>query len=230
MDEGLENGTIEKNSALWQQYTEAIADANRQIELYKIAVDSFKTPEELEELKETANKGLEKDDQIDFDLEYDNAVDATVALNKLEEAKKALYDENGNFIDTENGQASLEALNELIKNTQAQLAALTNQTYVIDISGMEEGAEKDFAAKINELNAAAQAYKIAEATGDRTAGQKAREQIESIVGDLREMNQLSNGQLGEMFNIDLTTSSTAIKSLGKAGKQPLSKYKKKLID
>lgn len=219
MNERLNSGEIEENSELWNQYTNAIADANRQIELYKIAVDSFKTPEELEELKETVNKGLEKDDQIDFDLEYDNAVDATVALNKLEEAKKALYDENGDFIDTENGQASLEALNELIKNTQAQLAALTNQTYVIDISGMEEGAEKDFAAKINELSAAAQAYKIAEATGDRTAGQKAREQIEGIVGDLREMNQLSNGQLSALFNnIDLTTSSTAIKSLGESGK------------
>lgn len=137
----LNSGDIEKGTVLWELYSEALANCNRQMETLAIEANKeWKPPAELQELIETANGGLGEGNQLTLttDTQYQTAEEALAALSELERAKRSLLNSDGTIIDP-NNQVILDAILALIGNVQYQLQQLTGEDYSIHINTEQEG-------------------------------------------------------------------------------------------
>ena len=213
MQAKLDSGEIEEGSELWQIYSAAIEDAKQKlIDLINLQA-GYRSPDELTELTETANKGLSEDKKITFDTDYQSPEEATLAIEKLTAARDSLLDgSTGEIIDPAN-QESLEALNTLIQNAQFQLGQLTGENYTIHINTDQQitsPEEQQFVDKASEVEQKVNVIAKAEV--------KNPEEISEAIGELKELKELDvDGEFSAKYEIDIDGAIASLEALAGQG-------------
>ena len=210
---GENDKPIEERSAKWQLWNEILQDTKLQLLSLQAAEAKYKSPEEINNLVDTVNQGLEgqgSETKVEVPVIVTNADEANSTINSLIEARNELTkvdEKTGEIIPIEGMGDAYAAINELIAYYTGQ-KQIFEQPWImnVDTSNIQDSGLAEFVKKVQEYQTTLNQLKESDqANGlDSTKSQTLRDNLETIHQELVEMDKESGheytAQLG--FNLN----------------------------